>query len=148
MPLVLTAILALLIASPPPPLPRLSLSSRDPNGCGVPILDGIPLLGGAPGLCVREAFALRLEEPSLTNVLLRVEKEGRDRIFIYRLDGRRLRPRFLGSGPDDLTLAEVRRRPGTPLDSLEVVARRGGQEVVRFICRFEEFPLVCEEVPP
>jgi hypothetical protein len=148
MPLVLAAVLSLLVASPPQPLPRVGLSARDGRGCGAPVLDGLALRGGAPGLCVRDAFAVRLEDAPAANVVLRVAKDGRDRIFVYRLDGHRLVPRFLGSGPDDLRLVEVLRRPGTPLDRLEVVARRGGGQKLHLLCRFEEFPLVCDEVSP
>jgi len=145
MPLALCTALWLLIAGPPGPAPRIDVSHRDAFGCGAPALDGVPLEGSAPGLCVRDAFTLRLEAPALTNVVLRVVKDGRDRVFIYRLEGHRLVPRFLGSGPGSLSLVELRRGPGTPLDRLEIVALRESTEI-RLSCRFEEFPLVCDEL--
>jgi hypothetical protein len=102
----------------------------------------VPYEGGPRGLCVRQAFTANLEEDGVTNVVLVVEaphrfdSQIRKRLFIYRLDGRKLVPRFLGSRLGALELESAR-------------AERGGLEVRasgrRFQCHFEQFPLVCEE---
>lgn len=129
------------------PLPVVSLEQVDDGGCGRPAIGSTQLDGAAPGLCVRAAFAARLESPDVVNVVLHVDtRDGAprpQRIFIYRLHGARLRPRFLGGGSRRLALRSVAREAGAELDSLRVeVADDGG--VTRVLrCALEQFPLVC-----
>lgn len=112
-----------------------------------------PLQGAAPGLCVREAHLARLEEGA-TNVVLKVARPDgrggplRDRVFVYRLEGDRLRPRFLGSGPRHQRLVSLQVARGLPTDSLVVRLEDALGRPVRLRCRLEEFPLVCTEERP
>ena len=126
---------------------------RDERGCGKPALGGMRLAGGPRDGCLVDAFAARLEDPSTLNVVLVIDRPGRfdsrvrRRLFVYRLEGARLVPRFLGSGPSELALVGARRVEAGPPEWLEVSVQAGGDSPRALRCRFEGFPLVCE-VPP
>jgi hypothetical protein len=146
-------ILAMLATSPlDAMLPRVSVESE----CGRVLLhtpSGVfPLQGAAPGLCVREALLARLEKDA-THVVLKVAREDerggklRDRLFVYRLEGHRLWPRFLGSGPKERQLASVQVVRGSATDSLSVRLEDAQGREQRLRCRLEAFPLVCIEEP-
>jgi hypothetical protein len=145
--LALGVMLALFVADPPSSPPLVGLASSGP--CGTPILGQVPLAGAAPGLCVHEAFSARLEDPSTTDVVVQVTRPARpgapaqEQLFIYRLSGEQLVPRFLGSGSPAVELVAVRRLPGIVRDQLEVLTRRG-DAIERRVCRLEHFPLVCD----
>jgi hypothetical protein len=100
----------------------------------------LPYAGG-PRHCVKKHFEAELE-PGRKNVVALVEapnrfdQKTRLRLFIYRLEGRRLLPRFLGSAFPGADLLDAR-------GALRVVTTRG-----EFDCHFDGFPLVCEEAQP
>lgn len=112
----------------------------DARGCGRPALRDGRRLEAAAGLCVKRVLSAHLEDPRELDVILIVTKDGRDRLFVYRLEGGALVPRFLGSGPRDLTLRDVRVHQDEALE-VELADREGATRTVR--CRFEAFPLVC-----
>lgn len=153
-------------AAPVRALPTVRLTASDARGCGQVTRAGSQgryrLRGAAPGLCVQAAFAARLEPGGRrehVNVVLlvaaphRFDPVVRTRLFVYRLHGRQLQPRFLGSGFYDRTLLSAERvpvaasAPGEPLDALRVVTTTpaGGRELWR--CAFRRFPLSCEPEP-
>ncbi len=154
-------------AAKPRPLPAVLLTAGDAHGCGRVARMGnqglVLLRGAAPGLCVRAAFAARLEpgaRPDAVNVVLlvaaphRFDPDVRTRLFVYRLRGRRLVPRFLGSGFRARALLGAERLPaadapsGHRLDSLRVttVTPAGQHESLR--CAFVRFPLSCQAELP
>ncbi|GMU62156.1 MAG: hypothetical protein AMXMBFR34_39190 [Myxococcaceae bacterium] len=117
----------------------------DARGCGEVVVAGQAVQGAAPGLCVVQALWAPLEGgvvALLVRAPHRFEEEERLRVFIYRLEGRRLVPRFLGSG---FASREVRRLVALD-DALGVeVSGDGGVSVLR--CSFDGFPLVCRDDP-
>lgn len=160
----------------PVALPEVKVVARDGRGCGrvelVLARRSRRLRGAAPGLCVRTAFAARLEGSDgetegdarsakerggpIVNVVLLVEAPQRfdpavrTRLFVYRLRGLTLVPRFLSSGFRERDLVAVERRPSgaqlpdEPRDVLWVQTRDrlGTRELLR--CYFSSFPLRCE----
>lgn len=154
-------------AVPPRPLPAILLTAGDAQGCGQVARLGnkglVLLRGAAPGLCVRAAFAARLEpgvRPHAVNVVLlvaaphRFDPDVRTRLFVYRLRGRRLVPRFLGSGFRARTLLGAERLPaadptsGERLDGLRVTTATPTGQYESLRCTFERFPLSCEPELP
>jgi hypothetical protein len=132
-------------------LPHLAVVRGPGAECGRPVLvaaDGASrLLIGAPAdFCIRDALAARLEESADTHVVLQVEGLGSDpaeRLFIYRLDGDQLVPRYLASGPAHLRLVGVERLAGVEQDSLLVHAVTVSGRPVSLSCSFVGFPLLC-----
>lgn len=154
-------------AEKPRPLPAVLLTASDARGCGRVARMGskglVLLRGAAPGLCVRAAFAARLEpdaRPDAVNVVLlvaaphRFDPDVRTRLFVYRLQGRQLVPRFLGSGFRARALLGAERlaaadpTSGEGRDRLRVTTATptGQRESLR--CAFERFPLACEPELP
>jgi hypothetical protein len=135
--------LALLLAALPAPV--VTLEARGVDGCGVVKVNGARVTGAAPGLCVKQAVWTSLEG-GLVALLVeaphRFDARPRHRVFLYRLVGRRLEPRFLGSGFRTRSVDRL-----VPLEgALGVeVSSDAGYETMR--CRFLEFPLVCEKAP-
>ena len=134
--------LALLAATP-----VVSLVAPDVNGCARAVaLDGKPLAGGPTPFCIREAIAVHLDDTPL--VVLRVdaphrfEAGVRSRVFVYRVSGGRLVPRFLGSGFSSREVSRVFALEGAL--GLDTVTRTGAEEKLR--CIFQGFPLVCSEL--
>jgi len=137
-------------------LPALTVVERDAAGCGRPALltadsAPVPLRLPVDGLCVRKAFAARLEGGATIHAVLLVEVADPAlsplRLFIYTLRGQHLEPRYLGSGPRSLELLDAQRGAGHPVDVLRVVVRdqNGDRRTLR--CRFAKFPLQCETWP-
>lgn len=91
--------LALLLAVLPAPV--VTLEARGAEGCGIVRVNGARVSGAAPGLCVKQAVWTSLEG-GLVALLVeaphRFDARRRHRVFVYRLVGQRLEPRFLGSG--------------------------------------------------
>ena len=147
-------LLATLLAATP--LPALSLQAPSALGCGTPSLlragAWLALEGGPSGLCATALFAAHLEDGAADVVVLvqaahRFDAEIRTRLFIYRLEGARLVPRFLGSGFSAVDVVGAERIAGAPLDSLRVwTAARGapGSARVALRCGLVHFPLQCE----
>jgi hypothetical protein len=112
--MLLLAALAGALAAPP----ELALLPTLKPRCGLPLIrqghDWVQLRGGPEGLCAVEIFWARLEAGAV-DVLVRVraphreDPELRERLFVYRLVGTTLVPRFLGSGFETL---DHRRAPG------------------------------------
>ncbi|MEW5743596.1 MAG: hypothetical protein AB1938_32085 [Myxococcota bacterium] len=125
--------------------PDVRLENVDSRGCGDVIVDGRRVQGAAPGLCVVQAVWTPLEEGLLALLVRaphRFDSTERLRVFVYRLVGRRLSPRFLGSG---FTGSDVTRLV-TLADALGVeVVSDAGVAVLR--CVFDGFPLVCQPPP-
>ena len=129
--------------------PVVSLGAPDSSGCASALkVDGHALSGGPAPFCIREAVGLILEDVPLVVVRVdaphRFEPGVRSRVFVYRVEGGRLVPRFLGSG---FSSREVKRL--LVLDGalgLETVATSGARETLR--CVFDGFPLVCSEMTP
>ncbi len=136
------------------PLPDIEMLTTATDNCGQPAIRRgqrlTALTGAAPGLCVRDGFAARLESDEGVNVVLLVDMAktaqpgAPQRLFIYRLRGDTLEPRMLGSGPRSQRLMGARRYPGPVGDQLlvEVVSRGGRRQTLR--CFFRGFPLLCE----
>lgn len=135
------------------PSPGVQVRDRDARGCGRATLGAQGLSGGPRDGCLVDAFAARLEGASTLNVVLVVDRPGRfdarvrRRLFVYRLDGARLVPRFLGSGPSSLRLLSARPVRQGALDRLVVSVQAEGAAPEALHCRFEGFPLVCEAPP-
>jgi hypothetical protein len=117
----------------------------DPSGCGRAVRDGVALRGAEP-FCVERWFTARLEDPGVVHAVLLVRPrdpgtEGEwPRVFVYRLDGTWLAPRFLSSGFPTLRVRDAGPAPG---GRLRVVVD-GGQERGRVLtCGFVGFPLAC-----
>lgn len=100
-------------------------------------------------------------DKSAVNVVLlvaaphRFDPAVRTRLFVYRLSGRRLRPRFLGSGFRARTLLGAERLPGPsaaasgqPRDSLRVTTATPTGQRESLCCAFARFPLSCEPERP
>jgi len=134
-----------LIISLAVPEASLRVAGRDAAGCIRSLeLDGTPVDGAAPGLCVRHALLATLDAEQ--QVVLLVEVEERLRVFVYRVSGRHLVPRFLGSGFTSLRI----RHASAHGDGLRIVAQDARGMDVALQCRFRGFPLVClngEETP-
>lgn len=121
------------------------LGPPDVGGCRWPSVDGQRALGGPVGLCVRDAVELSLEPGQRQLALLvdaphRFDPRVRPRVFIYRVEGRRLVPRFLGSG---FSSAEV---VAIAADGPRLRLQLSDSRTVW--CHFDGFPLVCSEEPP
>ena len=107
------------------------------------VLEGRPLRGGPGKFCIEQVLEVRLAEGAF--VVLRVraphrfEARVRSRVFVYRVEGDRLVPRFLGSGFAER--AVVRLVALTGALGVETVAETG--ERVNWSCTFDGFPLVC-----
>jgi hypothetical protein len=135
---VLTVALLVLAAVPP----EVDVVRPDARGCGEVRVNGRAVAGAAPGLCVTQAAWTGLEGGLVVLVVRaphRFEAAVRNRVFVYRLEGRRLVPRFLGSGFRGVEVIRV--VPGGDRLRLEV-AREDGPTVMQ--CQFDGFPLVCE----
>jgi hypothetical protein len=122
--------------------PEVAVVRADAQGCGEVRVNQRAVTGAAPGLCVVQATWTALEG-GLVALLVRAphrfEAAVRNRVFLYRLEGRRLVPRFLGSGFRDLEV--VRLGEGEDRLVLEV---EGADGPATLQCRLEGFPLVCE----
>lgn len=100
----------------------------------------VPLPGGLrapPGLCVEVA----VPGPGAGHVSLLVAlpaDPARRGLFVYRVQGRNLVPRFLGSGFPGRALTGL----AADGDALRVETDRGPLG-----CVLQDFPLVCEELP-
>jgi hypothetical protein len=107
------------------------------------------LSGGPRDGCLVDAFPARLEDEATWNVVLIIGRPGRfdarvrRRLFVYRLEGRRLVPRFLGSGPSSFDLVSA--APANRGLVVSVRAEGGAPGTMR--CEFRGFPLVCEATP-
>lgn len=125
-------------------LPAVRVLPPGPGGCSrVVTQDGAPLRWPAP-VCVRDAWIARLEDDDTVHVVAVVDMSGDRRLFVYTLEGARLAPRFLGSGFTSVGVTGARRARVDGWDVVEVAGRRGGEPVVLH-CRFQGFPLVCQE---
>ena len=141
--------------SEPVPLPRLVVLPGPEGACGVPAVEDVAgarrlLVGGPPGFCVHAAFAARLEDAATVHVVMRVsgtEANAAERIFIYRLDGDRLVPRYLASGPDHLRLVAVEPVTRDGPDALRIRATDAGGAATTLLCGFVGFPLLCTAAP-
>ena len=107
------------------------------------VLEGVRFSGGPMQHCIREVTRVRLEDEDFLAVHVdaphRFEPRVRSRVFIYRVNGHHLEPRFLGSG---FKSREVTRL--FPLDGalgVETTSLEGKTERLR--CVFDGFPLVC-----
>ncbi len=90
-------------------------------------------------LCVRAAVLASLEAPGERHLALLVDlpaDPARRGLFVYRVRGRALVPRFLGTGFPERALTGL----ATDGDALLVQTDRGPLR-----CRLQNFPLVCEE---
>jgi hypothetical protein len=124
-------------------IPPVSLGNPDARGCGVIQLGTAPAEAGPVGLCVKQVLWTPLEGglvAALVEAPHRFEPRPRNRVFLYRLEGRRLVPRFLGSGFDEVQVERLLARD----DSLGL-AVRGERGERTLACRFSGFPLVCSE---
>ncbi len=134
------ALLAVMLTSVP------SLGAPDANGCSrTVVLGGRTLEGGPREFCIEQVLQVSLTDGDF--LVLRVaaphrfDARVRSRVFVYRLDGARLVPRFLGSG---FASREVVRL--FALDhalGLETLTTDGARELLS--CTFDGFPLVCSE---
>jgi hypothetical protein len=149
--MLLFAALAGALAAPP----ELALLPTLKPRCGLPLIrqghDWVQLRGGPEGLCAVEIFWARLEAGAV-DVLVRVraphreDPELRERLFVYRLVGTTLVPRFLGSGFETLDLVGAERVTGAPLDAVRVWVVPRGALAPRtgYRCGFDGFALRCE----
>lgn len=123
--------------------PSVALGPVDARGCGPVLVDKKRVAGAAPGLCVKQALWTPLEG-GLVALLVeaphRFDPRVRLRVFVYRLAGASLAPRFLGSG---FASREVERL--VPLDDALGVVVRDGERSLTLRCRFDGFPLSCQE---
>jgi hypothetical protein len=108
-------------------------------------------------LCVRSGFTAHLEDGRSQNVVLEVlaPATGQRSLFVYRLEGGHLRPRFLASGLPGWTMLSAgpwttRSSPDQRLEELWVEARDSEGETRLLRCGFEGFLLTCsiEEALP
>lgn len=122
--------------------PDVAVVQADAQGCGVVLVNRRSVTGAAPGLCVTQAVWTRLEG-GLVALLVRAphrfDARVRPRVFVYRLEGARLVPRFLGSGFRDLEVTRLRAEDDRLV--LEVVGAQGPRALR---CHFAGFPLLCE----
>lgn len=139
------ALLAAVLAT----TPVLSLGAPDASGCARTVLLGARTLAGGPReLCIEQLLELSLADGDF--IVLRVaaphrfDARVRSRVFVYRLEGFRLVPRFLGSG---FASREVTRLfPLHHALGLETLTITGERETLS--CAFDGFPLVCSELKP
>ena len=125
------------------------------DGCGLAVLVDAagarrPLTGVAPGLCVRAGLLARLEGDDL-HLVVEVSPTAVDpgrRLFVYRLVGERVEPRYLASGSATLRLDRVERLPGAEQDALLLHLRGPNGSRPTWRCAFAGFPLLCEQWPP
>lgn len=89
------------------------------------------------GLCVHAAVP-GPGEGHLSLLVTLPADPARLGLFVYRVQGRRLVPRFLGSGFPERALTGL----AAEGDALRVFTDRGALR-----CRLQDFPLVCEEAP-
>lgn len=125
--------------------PRVTLDAIDARGCGAVSVNGQRVAGAAPGLCVKQALWTPLEGGLVALLVAaphRFEPRVRHRVFLYRLDGARLVPRFLGSGFRELEVEKL-----VPLDDALGLSVTGAQGTATLRCRFTGFPLTCQEEP-
>jgi hypothetical protein len=133
------------------PLPRLVLVRETGVACGTPALEEAggrtrALGGGPPGFCVRDAFLARLDDGASTHAVLRVSgsvADAAERVFIYRLDGDELVPRYLASGPSHLRLVDVEPVNGVERDALRIRTVDASGNATTLLCGFVGFPLLC-----
>ena len=107
------------------------------------LLDGRVLRGGPEHFCIEQVLPLELAEGAFLALRVaaphRFEARVRSRVFVYRVEGERLVPRFLGSG---FSAREV-----TGLVALEnalgvqTLTSAGVHETLS--CTFDGFPLAC-----
>jgi hypothetical protein len=85
---------------------------------------------------------------TVPNVVLLVTHDGdptpRRRVFIYRLRGSALEPRFLGSGPWQWLVGDVTTTADRRALRVVLTPKDRPQEHVPHICRLAGFPLMCE----
>ncbi len=128
--------------------PELSLVELDARGCGRPALvaggRAEPLLGGPSELCIRQLEGLALEGGEPGAALLVTRPGTNAGLFVYRLQGRRLVPRFLGSGFASLELVRLLPTEG---GGLRLEARAEDGALTMLGCGFVGFPLHCEILP-
>lgn len=137
-------LLALVLAA----APVVSLSQPDAGGCGTILVDGAAALGGPVGLCVRQVTWTELSGglvAALVKAPHRYDARVRNRVFLYRLEGRRLVPRFLGAGFTELEV--IRLVPRGDALALEVHGPGDDSRTHTLTCRLVRFPLVCSEEP-
>lgn len=129
--------------------PVLSLGAPDASGCArTVLLEGRTLTGGPREFCIEQVLEVCLEGGDF--VVLRVaaphrfDARVRSRVFVYRLEGSRLVPRFLGSGFASREVTKL--FPLTHALGLETLTATGERETLS--CAFDGFPLVCSELKP
>lgn len=129
--------------------PVLSLGAPDAGGCARTVVLGTRTLAGGPReFCIEQLLQVSLAEGDF--LVLRVaaphrfDARVRSRVFVYRVEGLRLVPRFLGSGfasREVLRLFALDQALG-----LETLTHTGERETLS--CAFVGFPLVCSELNP
>jgi len=88
---------------------------------------------------VREVAAATLEGERHLALRVRLPADPtRDGLFVYRVEGARLVPRFLGSG------FPARRLTGVTSEGASLRVRT---DAGALRCVLQDFPLVCEEAP-
>ena len=107
------------------------------------LLDGRTLRGGPGRFCIEQVLPVEFAEGAFVALRVaaphRFEARVRSRVFVYRVEGERLVPRFLGSG---FSAREV-----TGLVALEnalgvqTLTSAGVHETLS--CTFDGFPLIC-----
>ena len=131
--------------------PTIALRDVDKDGCGTLSLANQTLLDGGPrGFCVHQALTLVLDgEATIALLVSRRDAKGGSsfkRVFLYRLHGRHLLPRFLSSGLPGLKIESLSVDENG--ERLKLRGRKDDDAAVALSCWFEQFPLVCEEVDP
>ena len=125
----LPAALALL-ASP-------ALGPLDARGCGRVMLEGEAATPAE--LCVREVRTVTLEgEPMVVARVALPRDPRRAGVFVYRREGGRLVPRFLGSGFQSLEVDAL-----LPSHEELRLAAHGADGPLTLRCTFRGFPLEC-----
>ena len=129
--------------------PIVSLGGSDARGCANQVLlDGKRLEGGPAPLCIREAVSVVLDDQALVALRVeaphRFETRVRSRVFLYRVVGRRLVPRFLGSGFSSREVTGLFVLEGAL--GLRTIEESGAKESLH--CVFDGFPLVCTRTSP
>jgi hypothetical protein len=114
------------------------------DGCAHEVvLEGKRLLGGPVQHCIRQVLETTLDGERLVAVRVeaphRFEARVRTRVFLYRVQGERLEPRFLGSGFSSREVTGL--FPLSGALGVETISSEGRPERLRYV--FDGFPLVC-----